>query len=137
MEKKRKPGQNKEYILREKKETIIIEALRHTLCNISEACRQAEITRATFYTWYKDPESDFKQRVDEMHESQVDFVESKLLQRIREGSDASIIFYLKSKGKERGYGNNIDVTTNGKDISTIKIIKIINKEDIGEDDDDI
>jgi hypothetical protein len=40
---------------------------------------------------------------EEADELLLDFAEAKLLQKIKAGDIASIIFYLKTKGKERGY----------------------------------
>ena len=45
----------------------------------------------------------FRERVDEVTETQVDFVESKLMQAINAGDTTATIFYLKTKGKKRGY----------------------------------
>ncbi len=47
--------------------------------------------------WYNtDPA--FKERVGEITETQVDFVESKLMQSINANDTTAIIFYLKTKG---------------------------------------
>jgi hypothetical protein len=42
----------------------------------------------------------------------LDFAEAKLLQKIKAGDIASIIFYLKTKGKKRGYNERELVTKN-------------------------
>ena len=39
----------------------------------------------------------------ELREGQFDFAEGKLLMKMKEGDVASIIFFLKTKAKERGY----------------------------------
>jgi hypothetical protein len=48
----------------------------------------------------------------------LDFAESQLFKSIQNGSDTATIFYLKCKGKKRGYIDRaeVDVTTNGKDL---------------------
>lgn len=69
---------------------------------IATACEAIGIGRSTYYRWYNaDP--DFRERVDEVTETQVDFVESKLMQAINAGDTTATIFYLKTKGKKRGY----------------------------------
>lgn len=69
---------------------------------IATACEKVGISRTTFYRWC-DADPEFKEKADEITETQVDFVESKLLQQINEGDTTAIIFYLKTKGKKRGY----------------------------------
>jgi len=49
------------------------------------------------------------QRVQmESFETVVDFAESKLLKKIEDGDLTATMFFLKSKGKERGYGDKVD-----------------------------
>ena len=55
-----------------------------------------------FYRW-RDGDSGFKAKYDEVNEGQIDKVESKLLRKIDDGDTTAIIFYLKTKGKSRGY----------------------------------
>lgn len=71
---------------------------------VAAACEAAGISRGTFYRWCReDPE--FKEQVDAVQETQIDYVESKLLKNITAGDTTAIIFYLKTKGKSRGYSN--------------------------------
>lgn len=51
----------------------------------------------------------FAESVDEILEARVDFVEGKLLQLITAGDVASIIFFLKTKGKHRGYAERFEI----------------------------
>ena len=57
-----------------------------------------------------------KKEVDEIVDVALDFAESKLLQSINNGSDTATIFYLKTKGKKRGYveKQEIDHTVSGE-----------------------
>jgi len=50
----------------------------------------------------KDDE-EYKQAVQELGDVALDFAESKLHKLIDQGNPAATIFYLKTKGKERGY----------------------------------
>ena len=85
-----------------KKKKLFVEALRSGLGIIETALRAVGIPRNTYTNWRKsDPE--FDQQCAEIMESQVDFVEGRLLQRINEGDTTAMIFYLKTKGKNRGW----------------------------------
>lgn len=99
---------------------------------VSVACRNFNISRTIHYEWMK--EEWYSQRVAEINESVIDFVEGKLFQKIegitigkmdKEGelqvfdvppSDTAIIFYLKTRAKSRGYieRQELDHTTKGE-----------------------
>ena len=84
------------------KKKLFLEALSNGLGIIETALRAVGIPRNTYVNWRKsDPE--FDQQCADIMESQVDFVEGKLLQRINEGDTTAMIFYLKTKGKNRGW----------------------------------
>lgn len=86
---------------------------------VSSACESVGLSRTTFYE-YVNTDPEFKQAVDEINEKAIDFVESKLFEKIngwenavlsKEGyvaydqppSDTAIIFFLKTRAKKRGY----------------------------------
>lgn len=66
------------------------------------ACRKAKVGRTQFYEWLKSDEK-FAFRVREIEESFLDYAESKLVELIELSDRAAIMFYLKAKGKSRGY----------------------------------
>ena len=80
----------------------MLEALKATLGVITPACEMAGIVRNTHYLWYAN-DIEYKKAVDDMPDIALDFAESRLHQNISNGSDACVIFYLKTKGKNRGY----------------------------------
>ena len=90
-----------------KKETFL-QCLHNNLGHISNACISANIPRRTFYNWI-DKDKDFKDKVDEVGEALVDHVESKLMQKINDLDSTCIIFYLKCKGKSRGYREKTEI----------------------------
>lgn len=106
------------------KKDILI-ALKKHLGNVTYSCEEVGISRDTFYRWLREDE-EFKRDVESVNDIQIDFVENKLMQKIKEGSDAAIIFFMKHKGRGRGYSDSLDITTNGKDITSIKLIEIKN-----------
>lgn len=99
----------------------VLEALEQCNGIVTSACRSVEVARSTYYQWLKE-DAVFKELVDDIQEVAIDYVESKLFEKIegveatqRNGtdgepvvysippSDTAIIFYLKTKAKKRGY----------------------------------
>ena len=91
--------------MEDKKEKFLA-ALRHGYGIIATACEAVGIGRSTYYRWYN-ADQEFKAQVDEVTETQVDFVESRLIQAIKAGDTTATIFYLKTKGKKRGYSEKV------------------------------
>jgi hypothetical protein len=83
------------------KETFIIN-LKKAGAIVSQACEATGISRSTFYRW-KDDDPEFSTAVDEVFDMQIDFVESKLMGLINGGDTTATIFYLKTRGKKRGW----------------------------------
>ena len=84
-----------------KKETIL-QALENSLGVVTVACKQANIPRSTYYKWLKE-DKEFADQVKEIENIALDFAESQLHSQIKDGSTPATIFYLKTKGKKRGY----------------------------------
>jgi len=99
-----------------KKETIL-KALENSLGVVTVACKQADIPRSTYYKWLKEDE-EFAQAVKEIENIALDFAESQLHTQMKDGSTSATIFYLKTKGKKRGYveRSELDVTSNNERI---------------------
>ncbi len=91
-----------------RKKKVFLEALELTAGNISAACRKAEVSRFTYYSWLDHDEA-FARAVHEIEEAEIDFTETALKQQIREGNITAIIFYLKTRGKERGYVERTEI----------------------------
>lgn len=89
----------------------LIKALESSLGVVTTACNAVGVNRGTFYGYYNnDPE--FREAVDEIENVALDFAESSLHQQIADKIPASTIFYLKTKGRKRGYieRNELDVS---------------------------
>jgi hypothetical protein len=113
MDTNKKEIQDKE---REAKKARVIEVLREFDGVIKYACHEAKISRSTFYNW-KETDPEFKAQVDEIAEEATDEMEYTFLQKCRgvkavdqDGivykvppDTTALIFYLKTKGKDRGY----------------------------------
>lgn len=98
-----------------------LEVYASKMGNVSKACKAANISRQTFYDWMKDKQ--FAGKVDEVKEGLLDFAEHQLLSNIRDGKTAEILFYLKTKGKGRGYIERQEVDTVGDKMFEVKIVK--------------
>ena len=80
----------------------VLETHKKTYGNVSLTCEHHKISRDSFYKWKKRYPW-FEEQVENNNEASVDYVESKLMQNIGKNKEASIFFYLKTKGKHRGY----------------------------------
>jgi hypothetical protein len=96
----------------------MVEALIKSLGIVTTACKQVGISRQSHYDWYnEDPE--YKKSVDDIADIALDFAESKLHKQIEKEDTTATIFYLKTKGKRRGYieRSEIDHTSGGDKIN--------------------
>lgn len=104
-----------------KKKKVVIEKMKKTLGNITASCEAAQIARSTYYDWYE-KDADFRATIDSIAESCIDFAESQLFKQISEGNSTSTIFYLKTKGKKRGYVETTEITgKDGKDLVPARV----------------
>ena len=100
-----------------KKETML-QALENSLGVVTVACKSANIPRSTYYKWLKEDE-EFAKEVKEIENIALDFAESQLHSQIKDGSTSATIFYLKTKGKKRGYVERSEL-----DLSSSEPIKL-------------
>lgn len=84
------------------KKKAMLEALEKALGIVTQACKMVGIHRSTHYDWMNSDE-DYKSAVEDLGDVALDFAESKLHKLIDSGNPAATIFYLKTKGKNRGY----------------------------------
>jgi len=83
-------------------------SLEKSLGVVTSACKSVECSRETFYKYCKEDE-EFKAKVDELSNITLDFAESQLHKQIQDGNTTATIFYLKTKGKKRGYVERTEV----------------------------
>jgi hypothetical protein len=89
----------------------MLHALEKTLGVVTSAARQVGIERTTHYNWMKE-DPDYKRAVESIEDIALDFAESKLHTMIQNEDTAATIFYLKTKGKKRGYIERQELTGN-------------------------
>ncbi len=120
--KKKKPNKIKVVADRtEHNKRVMLEVLAKKRGIVTRACEAAKIGRTTFYEWTESDEA-FKKAVDDVQEQALDFVEGRLLDTIESdkmGSVTAQIFYLKCKGKKRGYVERTEITgADGKPLNS-------------------
>lgn len=103
----------------------LIEALRKCLGIKNQAAAMCGYERHIIDRWAK-KHKEFAEQLDEVLETQKDFVEAKFLQLIRDGDSQCIIHYMKTKCRDRGYGHNLDITTSGKALD--RVVEVVVKE---------
>lgn len=76
---------------------------------VTTACKTAKIVRATHYRWLEDDE-EYCKAVESIDDLTAEFVEGQLMKLIKAEHPQSIMFYLKTKGKTRGWGSTVEIT---------------------------
>jgi|DEB0MinimDraft_10_1074344.scaffolds.fasta_scaffold40564_2 hypothetical protein len=96
----------------------MVAALEKTLGIVTKACEMVGISRETHYRWLRTDEV-YKEKVESVGDIALDFAESELFKQIKEGNITGVIFFLKTKGKKRGYieRSEFDHTTKGEKIN--------------------
>jgi hypothetical protein len=96
-----------------KKKKDFIEMYKLKAGHIADTCKAFNVDRGCYYDWMaKDPE--FKQAIHDADEAKKDWIESMALKRISEASDTMLIFYMKTKLKDRGYIERQEVEHSGE-----------------------
>lgn len=99
----------------------IIDALQKTEGNISAAARALGASRVTIHKRINDSE-EVKREYDSVNEASLDEAENELMALVKSGDFRAIKFYLRTKGRTRGYGDQLDVTTGGETIQGSTIV---------------
>jgi len=105
--KKRKPLKKDTVKKKEQNRTTVnkkamLKALEQTLGVVTTACKKVGIINNTHYAWMASDEQ-YKKDVTGIADIALDFVESQLFGQIKSGNTTASIFYLKTKGKKRGF----------------------------------
>jgi len=98
----------------------MIEALKKTLGIVTSAALKANVSRQTHYTWLEnDPE--YAKDVASIADLALDFAESQLHKQINNDDTTATIFYLKCRGKKRGYIERSELEHSGR----LELVEVI------------
>jgi hypothetical protein len=104
-----------------KQKVRMIEALTLNLGIITSACNTVGISRETHYRWTRKDER-YRKDCSNTDDVVLDFAESHLHKAMSSGNVSAIKFFLKTKGRKRGYVEFHRIEQTGK-------IEITNKYD--------
>lgn len=96
----------------------------------SKACKEIGLSQSTYFLW-KNKCTVFKEAIDEANEAIKDWGESALHGLINSGNPQAIIFYNKTKNKDRGYVEKKEIEHSNNE--PIKINVVMPKEAKNED----
>lgn len=82
---------------------LVLNNIERTLGHVGGACRKAGISQRTHERWRKS-DKEYNEAFEDKIEEVKDEVESLLIKQAFEGNLKAIIFFLKTKCKDRGYG---------------------------------
>jgi hypothetical protein len=82
--------------------TAMLDALEKSLGIVTTACQAVGIDRVTHYRWMR-ADMEYKAAVESIADKALDFAETHLHALIKDKNPAAVIFFLKTKGKARGY----------------------------------
>ena len=124
MAKKRKDGKDNSLTIakQDNKKKIFLQALVENKGIVTKACEATGIPRSRVYAW-RDEDEDFVKQISGVQEVVLDFAEAKLFEHIDNDNVPSLLFFLKCRGKERGYVERQEVT--GKDGEALPAIQVI------------
>jgi|TARA_R100000084_G_scaffold103202_1_gene59158 hypothetical protein len=88
----------------------MLKALEKSMGIVTEACNKCGLSRTQHYKWLQDDE-EYRNKVRDIDGIFIDFAETHLKEQIEKGSTPATIFYLKTRGKKRGYGDSLDITS--------------------------
>ena len=98
------------------KQKLFLKAFEKHATNISRACKIVGIERSTHYSWLS-RNTTYKEKIEAIEESMIDFAEGMLYKNMKDGKESSILFFLKTRGKSRGYIEKQEL-----DITSVKVI---------------
>lgn len=110
----------------------MIDAIVEAKGILTEAAKKLGCSRQTLYNYMK-RYTTVKEAYNEANEKNKDFVEGKLMDAIDKGNVTAMIFFLKTKAKDRGYierRNYQNVNVNLSDLTNEQLEQISKGEDL-------
>lgn len=107
----------------------LLRALAETNGMISDSCAMVGCSRRTYYNYMRD-DPEFAQAWDDIQEGLIDAAERAIAKLVNKGPQTldAAKFYLKTKGKKRGYVERNEVT--GADGTPLQVNITVSNEEV-------
>ncbi len=105
----------------EQHKRAMLDALEKSLGVVTAACKAVGIGRTTHYLWMQE-DAEYKAAVEGLSDVALDFAESQLHKQIKDGNSTATIFFLKTKGKKRGYIERQEIEAVGGKMFQIEVL---------------
>ena len=96
---------------------------------LSFVCRATGVTAKEYRKWMRD-DPEFKESIEDLDGGVIDTVEAQLLTKIKGGDLRAITFYLRTKGKKRGYTTQVEQEKNDLGVTDSENVMTINLEEM-------
>jgi hypothetical protein len=125
-------------------------AIEATRGNLTATAKALGVVRATVWKWAKEDE-DFRSTINDARKGKLDqFIstaelvalgipdvdpETKRVVGWVEKPDPQMLrYFMSTLGRDEGFGDNLDITTNGKDVNNVVRVEVIDKRsDVAQD----
>ncbi len=101
------------------KQKLFVKAFEKQSTNVSRTCKIVGIERSTHYNWMSS-NATYKEKIKNIEESMIDFAEGMLYKNMKAGKESSILFFLKTRGRARGYVERQEIEHIGE-VEKIKV----------------
>ena len=103
-----------------KRKKLMLEALRTHKGLVSYAAKACGVDRSTHYGWIKS-DQEYAEAVDNISDYALDVVENTAYEMIEVDKNPAVtIFYLKTKGKKRGYVEKQEIEISTGDMTSLR-----------------
>jgi hypothetical protein len=107
---------------RDQCKALFLHYLNHFHGMIASACKATQITKTTYYDWRK-LDDDFAEKCDDILDMVVDAIENTAYSMIvDEHNPALTIFWLKTKGRHRGYNEVREFEHSFEDLNKVRAL---------------
>jgi hypothetical protein len=107
----------------------MIEALRKSGGFVSVAAHALGCDRKTVSRYIAEFPT-VRAAYEETNEANLDIAEAKLMQQVRDGDPSQVRFYLRTKGRGRGYGDRMEMTGAGGGPIAIEKLQALSDDDL-------